>query len=238
MIPALIAGLGTAYGAYSSQQAQKSAMRAARRESMALDQRRVASQDFSRRNYIGAIKTVDAARGASVNAANAGREVGRQNVLGQFSESQADTAQGMISRGLYNTGAYDAARYRNVAGVSAALDAIDAEYARVNAEIEQGYADTKAGLQTGLANQEQDFFRQDAALTGGRIDMSLSEQHGWSDMGAGIGALAEAFASYMSGDTDMWGADVQEPLAWGDVPGPQRRFAQGMIEDNMNLMGF
>jgi hypothetical protein len=221
-------------------------MRAARRESMALDQRRVASQDFSRRNYIGAIKTVDDARGASVNAANAGREVGRQNVLGQFSENQADTAQGMISRGLYNTGAYDAARYRNVAGVSAALDAIDAEYARINAEIEQRYADTKAGLQTGtkaglqtgLANQEQDFFRQDAALTAGRMDMSLSEQHGWSDMGAGIGALAEAFASYMSGETDIWGADVQEPLAWGDLPRDQRRFAQRMVEDNMNAMGF
>lgn len=225
MIPALIAGLGTAYSAASAQSAQRSAMRAARREAMALDQRRVQSQDFSRRSYIGAIKTVDDARTASLGAANSGREVGRQQALGQFSENQSDVAQGMISRGLYNTGAYDAARYRSVAGVSAALDAIDAEYARVNAEIEQGYASQKAGLQTGLAQQEQGFFAQDAALTGGRMDMSLSEQHGWTDVGAGIGALAESLSSYLGGGTDIWGNEIKQSANWDDLAPRERRRA-------------
>lgn len=238
MIPALIAGLGTAASAYSAQKSQRSAMRMARREAMALDQRRVQSQDFSRRAYIGAMGTIDSARTSALAATRGAREVGRQNTLGQFSEGQANVAQNMISRGLYNTGAYDASNYRQVAGVSAALDAIDAEYARVEAEIEQSVAQQKAGLQTGLADQEQGFFAQDAALTGQRMDMALSEQYGWSDMGAGIGALAESFASYMAGDTDLWGNAVEKPLAWGSMPRGQRRFAQNMIEDNMSLMGF
>lgn len=197
MVFAAVAALGGLALDYFGQQSAQKAQRRSEAERRQLFQQQLLERTNSfydaRTRYLGALSSIKAGFGAAAHGIDVQRAAGRRVVQRAAPGRAADTAQSLISRGLYSTGAYEAAGANVTIGISAALDQIDAQAAQFQAQLAAQRGLAEAGAQQDLGRLAVQDFAAGSGVYQSRINELMNTQYSaGTDWAQGLGQLASA----------------------------------------------